>query len=312
MASDGRGWLLLVKGDNRQFAGNDGYSDEPDVLYRWDSTVPNCTALRVGDPIALWDGKALLGVSTIETIEKSPGQSKILYRCPRCQKASIKERRTKKPAFRCQECHEVFDQPETVLAEVTQYESRHDAAWKPLEGALDGATLRGLCEKPRSQHSMRALRWGAFIRELVSNGVHPEALPEENGGSAVGGGHRQALVRVRLGQGSFRKKLLKRYGPVCAVTGEVPESVLEAGHLYSYASVGEHHKHGGLLLRRDIHRLFDLGHICIDPRNQSVDLSADLLAAPAYRDLQGSSVKVRLTRGQLEWLHRHWSQHRAG
>ena len=80
-------------------------------------------------------------------------------------------------------------------------------------------------------------------------------------------GHRQTLTRVRIGQAAFRKQLLDQFGEVCALTGPCPAEVLEAGHLYSYSKLGRHHKHGGLLLRRDVHALFDRGRLAVDPRH---------------------------------------------
>lgn len=58
-------WLVLAVGADRVGAPG-GYDDEPSSRYVWDSTVPNHASLAVGDVIALWDKKMLLGVSVIE------------------------------------------------------------------------------------------------------------------------------------------------------------------------------------------------------------------------------------------------------
>jgi putative restriction endonuclease len=55
------------------------------------------------------------------------------------------------------------------------------------------------------------------------------------------------LVKPRLGQGIFRV------------------SVLEAAHIMPYADGGTHDVTDGLLLRSDIHRLFDLGYVTVTP-----------------------------------------------
>lgn len=72
-------------------------------------------------------------------------------------------------------------------------------------------------------------------------------------------------MRVRVGQAEFRLRLLARYGNVCAFSGPSPTAALEAAHLYSYAAEGRHHDDGGFLLRRDLHRLFDLGLLAVEP-----------------------------------------------
>ena len=51
----------------------------------------------------------------------------------------------------------------------------------------------------------------------------------------------------------------------CAITGEKTLPVLQAAHLKPYASGGEHLVTNGLLLRSDIHTLFDSGYVTIDP-----------------------------------------------
>lgn len=59
-------WLLLAAGKNRQHGGNDGYKDDPEITYRWDSTVHHHTELAVGDAVVLRDTVTSLGVSVIQ------------------------------------------------------------------------------------------------------------------------------------------------------------------------------------------------------------------------------------------------------
>ena len=96
-----------------------------------------------------------------------------------------------------------------------------------------------------------------------------------------------------------------------ARTGEAPVRVLEAGHLYSYAELGVHHEHGGVLLRRDIHRLFDDGWLAVDPDRLRVDVSDRLESYSQYAALHGRQLRVTLRDRQIEWLARHWIEHRA-
>ena len=68
----------------------------------------------------------------------------------------------------------------------------------------------------------------------------------------------------RRGQPDFRKKLLKAYDSKCAVSGCDVEEVLEAAHIMSYLGASTNHVTNGLLLRADIHTLFDIGDLKID------------------------------------------------
>jgi putative restriction endonuclease len=71
------------------------------------------------------------------------------------------------------------------------------------------------------------------------------------------------LSKVRVGQGSFRLLITDAYGRRCAVSGERTVPALEAAHIKPYAESGPHAIANGLLLRSDIHRLFDRGYLTV-------------------------------------------------
>ncbi|MGW4383636.1 HNH endonuclease [Kitasatospora sp. NPDC004531] len=304
-------WLVLAVGDDRERSGNDGYDDDPARHYSWDDTVPNSGGPAVGDVIALWDKKSLLGVSVIEHIEVGLAE-KDRYTCPlpNCGKGSFKPRKTKLPVYVCK-CGGEFDIPDSRREEVTTYRTKHDAAWVGMPGALPGAVLRALCDSPSSQHSIRRMQWDVFHAALAGVGVDAPLTILEQGIRTIVGGHRERVVRARVGQDAFRARLLEQHGAACAFTGPAPATVLEAAHLYSYAAEGEHHDNGGLLLRRDVHRLFDLGHLAVDPDRMLIDLAPGLMPYPAYAALHGAAPHVSLKhcRG---WLEQHWHTHRSG
>jgi hypothetical protein len=73
------------------------------------------------------------------------------------------------------------------------------------------------------------------------------------------------IVEPRLGQGSFRVIVTDAYGRCCAATGERVLPVLEAAHIKPYSQGGEHRVDNGLLLRSDLHTLFDQGYVSVTP-----------------------------------------------
>ena len=73
------------------------------------------------------------------------------------------------------------------------------------------------------------------------------------------------LIRPRLGQGAFRVLVTDIYGRRCAVTQERTLPALEAAHIRPYGDGGDHEARNGLLLRRDIHSLFDAGYVTVTP-----------------------------------------------
>lgn len=81
------------------------------------------------------------------------------------------------------------------------------------------------------------------------------------------------LVFPRLGQGSFRVLVTDAYGRRCAITSERTLPVLEAAHIRPYTLQGPHEIKNGLLLRSDLHKLFDGGYITVDPNDLSVVVS---------------------------------------
>jgi putative restriction endonuclease len=87
----------------------------------------------------------------------------------------------------------------------------------------------------------------------------------------------ESIVRRRLGQGALRVIVTDAYDRRCAVTGEKTLPVLEAAHIMPVASGGLHRVDNGILLRSDIHRLFDLGYV-------SVGVNGDLRVSRKLRD----------------------------
>jgi putative restriction endonuclease len=73
------------------------------------------------------------------------------------------------------------------------------------------------------------------------------------------------LIQPRLGQGAFRVLVTDVYNRRCAVTHERTLPALEAAHIRPYGDGGEHEARNGLLLRRDIHSLFDAGYVTSRP-----------------------------------------------
>lgn len=81
------------------------------------------------------------------------------------------------------------------------------------------------------------------------------------------------LVQPRLGQGSFRVLVTDAYSRRCAMTLERTLPVLEAAHIRPYCDGGKHELSNGLLLRSDIHKLFDTGYITVDPTDRRIVVS---------------------------------------
>jgi hypothetical protein len=97
-------------------------------------------------------------------------------------------------------------------------------------------------------------------------------------------------IRLRRGQPAFRDALLEAYGRRCAITGCAVEDVLEAAHITPHLGTITNHVSNGLLLRADIHTLFDCGLLAIEPKSRTVVINKRLRAS-SYAKLIGKALR---------------------
>lgn len=100
------------------------------------------------------------------------------------------------------------------------------------------------------------------------------------------------LVAPRLGQQAFKALVLTAYGRRCAVTGAKIRPTLEAAHIRPVAVGGLHRVDNGLLLRSDIHTLFDRGYVGVDPQSR-------LRVSPRLRSEFGNGEDLYSQAGEL-------------
>lgn len=305
-----KGWLCLEKPIEDWVVQRASYGDQLGQLYSWDDRVPNCRSLQAGHLIALWDGEQMHGVSVIEHIALGKG-TKVVLRCPSasCNRTDVRVRKDRLPAYRCGKCQLEFDQPTREVVEVETFTADYEAAWTPVVG-IDAKQCRALAVSPVSQHSLRPLD-PAKLEGLFSQLPQSQHATLIGRAAALPGGHRSIVVRARVGQGAFRARLLEQFGSNCAFTGPAHKIALQAAHLYSYAELGAHSDDGGLLMRADIHRLFDEGYITVEPSTLAIQISPEISSYAPYASLHGRHLQVKLSPTHLHWLKLHWTQHHA-
>lgn len=99
----------------------------------------------------------------------------------------------------------------------------------------------------------------------------------------------EILIR-RRGNPRFRNTLLEAYERKCAITSFDAPDALDAAYIIPFRGKYTHHPSNGLLLRADIHTIFDLGKIAVDTRNMTVVVS-DELRNTTYRLLAGRPLR---------------------
>lgn len=144
--------------------------------------------------------------------------------------------------------------------------------------------------------------WASVTRQMAAM---PTASP-----LAYGGHGKPTIVVPRLGQGAFRIELEREYQMRCAVTGERTRPALEAAHIKPFALVGRHELANGLLLRSDIHKLFDQGYVTVTAERVfrvSRTIREEFENGRDYYALDGRSIRETLStsarpaRECLEW-----------
>jgi predicted restriction endonuclease len=96
-------------------------------------------------------------------------------------------------------------------------------------------------------------------------------------------------IVLRRGQADFRKNLIKIYDSKCAISGTDAEQALEAAHIIPYKGENTNHPSNGILLRSDIHTLFDLGFLSVDTKEMTVIISPFLMNT-CYKKYMGKKL----------------------
>lgn len=147
----------------------------------------------------------------------------------------------------------------------------------------------------------RPVATGRSMGELVTEAEGEEAAPPDifetvppqafDPGMIEDGRERVAReIAIRRGQAVFRRQLLNAYG-CCAMSGSTVVETLEAAHIVPYQGPGTNHPSNGLLLRADLHTLFDLGLLAVDPQTLTI-LVATQINGTEYEGLRGQPLRV--------------------
>ena len=123
------------------------------------------------------------------------------------------------------------------------------------------------------------------------------------------------VVLPRLGQGLFRVLLTDVYERRCAITGERTLPVLDAAHIKPYSIAQRHELPNGLLMRSDLHRLFDDGYLTVHPSERrllvSKRIKEEFENGREYYRLEGTSIREpreQMFRPTVENLEYHATQ----
>lgn len=114
-------------------------------------------------------------------------------------------------------------------------------------------------------------------------------------------------IVARRGQKKFRDSLMLAYDHKCAITKDNVEQVLEAAHILPYNGEKTNHIQNGILLRSDIHLLFDLGLITINAEDYIIKVHSSLNNSPyfIYNNIKANIPNISHQRPNKEVLNIH-------
>jgi putative restriction endonuclease len=174
-----------------------------------------------------------------------------------------------------------------------------DAEWIPVPESWSRHIQQGRTYDTAESDGRRL--WELIMDRIAARAAAPIDVPRY--GEPV-------LVRPRLGQGAFRIGVTDVYQRRCAVTGERTLPILDAAHIRPYGAGGEHEITNGLLLRTDVHRLFDLGYVTVSGEGRfevGRRLKEDFENGRLYYEMHGRPItpprdfSQRPARDALEW-----------
>lgn len=148
-----------------------------------------------------------------------------------------------------------------------------------------GYELPGLPWAARPDSNLEEASLAAKVEELDQAGAF-DPNDESDAREKV-----EAQIALRRGQAAFRRRLLAAYDCRCAISRCDFEGALEAAHITGYRGEHTHDVTNGLLLRADLHTLFDLRYIAVDSRTMTVLLST-ALRGTAYEEFDGQPLSI--------------------
>ncbi|MEQ8653228.1 MAG: HNH endonuclease signature motif containing protein, partial [Kiloniellales bacterium] len=90
---------------------------------------------------------------------------------------------------------------------------------------------------------------------------------------------------------SLKLTLVRKNGAGHALSGCPDVDVLEAAHIYPFKGDHTNVPSNGILMRADLHTLFDLGRLSVNPENYLIKISSTI-QNKQYRNLDGKKLRL--------------------
>lgn len=314
-------WLVLAFHSRRRLVVLEGQDHNPTAEYAYDSNVPNHRSVAVGDVLLIRGPRELEGCGRVRHIDQASATKRRLT-CPSCGSSDIHARDGREMRYRCNQGHRFFE-PIVERILVTQFIARFEDSYVPARGAITLHDLRAACAEWHGDHAIQSIDLDqlrvrivsipGFRERVLDQLQRPELAPDDASLLApyVPGhsdmrslSHRQ--LRERRGSARFRRSLIARYGARCMVSGCTLRDLLEAAHIRPYRTPDYGTVENGLLLRSDLHTLFDLDLLGINSETLTVHLHPSVLEA-GYESYEGAPLQCGTEVPSVPALELRWS-----
>ena len=98
------------------------------------------------------------------------------------------------------------------------------------------------------------------------------------------------MITDRKGQSNFKLLVSTAYNNKCCITGETIPELLEAAHIQPYINQTSNHVQNGILLRSDIHKLYDNNLIYID--ESFIVHTSSMLQSNYYKQFHNKTISL--------------------
>jgi len=291
-----RAWSFkTIEQSDLRYFGNNGYEDDSSQHYRYDNLVANHKNVKNGDLVIITNREKVIGVSIVKKITSEPG-IKLRNKCPHpgCNAKKLTPRKTLKPTWRCNNDHK-FEEPLIVNEKIQQFTANYADNFIEISN-ISMAQLKENTPRYNVQSSIQEvdLEW---IQKILYKKHEIDSVLAKNDADDNYERNSQderilvkRAIKQRRGQKKFRNQLILS-NPLCAVTGCEVVDILEAAHIDAYRNDSHNHIENGILLRSDIHTLYDLNLLAIHPLSLKVYFNSNI-QDKYYQNYNGSELLI--------------------
>lgn len=165
---------------------------------------------------------------------------------------------------------------------------------KAVRGHIERLGLERYSEEEQATKIGLGLRAGKFtsreVRSIMYRANMTMKVAWESAGLKPDAKSSRSLARV--GQAAFRAQVLRNYAGTCAISGSQQSEVVQAAHIIPFSVLPRHDVANALALRADLHALYDIGLIAIDPAGMVVRVSPTVFD-DEYARYDGRRLELR-------------------